>query len=128
MISKSRILTLFVICLGIVTVGALVYTQFFSIRDSYNPEIVYSFTKSPVTYDYSCEVNEYQVQFVIKNTGPKNVDDLSVSITNPDCEGSLPVFPSAFNSSSTLNFAAQTTAENGTLTVSGNNTFVQIMF
>jgi hypothetical protein len=128
LVSKSRILTIAVVVLGIVTAGAVIYSQYYAAQASYNSEITYSFAKSPESYDYSCDVEEYQIFFTIKNVGQKNVVDLSASITDPDCVGGTPDLPGSLNASSMISFFAQTTSVNGTLTFSGNNTFVAIKF
>lgn len=121
-------LSIAVIVLAISAVSAIAYTQFQASRDNYNSKIQYSFIKTPVAYDYSCDENDYQIYFVIDNIGSKNVIDLSVSITNPLCEDAVPPLPASLNASSSLSFYVQSTQQNGTLTLSGNNTFVQISF
>jgi hypothetical protein len=126
--SFSRILTIAVIALAIVAISSLIYSQSLITNNSYNSEIQVSFTKSPVAYDYSCGTNDYQIHFVIRNTGSKNVVGFSVSITSPLCAGSLPSIPDSLNASSTVAFYAQSSSENGTLTISGNNTLVQVNF
>jgi hypothetical protein len=98
------------------------------IENSYNNQIQYSFVRYPVSFDYSCQTNDYQIQFIIRNVGAKSVQGLEFSITNPLCVGALPFIPNQLNSSSALNFFVQTTAPNGTMTLSGNNTYVQIKF
>jgi hypothetical protein len=128
MISLSKILSIAVIILAIAAVSVLGYTQFLAMKNSYNSKIQVSFVKSPVAYDYSCNTNDYQIYFMIDNTGSKNVADLSVSISNPLCVGGIPSLPQTLNASSMLSFYAQSSAENGTLTISGNNTFVEIKF
>lgn len=128
MISLSKILTIAVIVLAIAAVASLAYIQYAAMKNSYNAKIQVSFVKSPVAYDYSCNTNDYQIYFMIDNTGSKNVADLSVSISNPLCVGAIPSLPKILNVSSTLSFYAQSSAENGTLIISGNNTFVEIKF
>lgn len=128
MISLSKILSILVVVLAVAAISVVAYTQLIAIKNSYNTKIDVSFTKSPVAYDYSCGSNDYQIYFVIDNTGSKSVVGLSVSITNPDCDGGVPSLPQILNASSTISFDAQTTTENGTLIISGNNTFVQIKF
>jgi hypothetical protein len=128
MLSFSRVLTIAVIVLAIIALSAFAYATYLTSIYSYNSAIQYSFTKSPSSYDYSCDVNDTQIFFTIKNSGTKNIVGLSLSITNPLCVGSLPVEPSVFNASSSLNFFAQSTSVNGTLTLSGNNTYVPINF
>ena len=68
------------------------------------------------------------MHFVITNTGDENVVNLSASITDPLCVGGFPMLPPTLKASSTISFYVQTTTSNGTLSISGNNTFVQIRF
>lgn len=128
MVTVSRVLTIAVIVLGVTALFSITYSQILTNQNSYNREISVSFSKSPVTYDYSCETNDYQIYFVLKNLGTKVVTGLSISITNPLCVESTPALRTTFNDSSTLSFYAQTTTENGTLTISGNNTYVLTNF
>jgi hypothetical protein len=125
----SKILTLIVIILAIAAVSALVYSQFNTMKDSYNSKIKVTFVKSAAAFDYSCGTSDYQIYLVVDNTGAKNVVDLSVSITNPLCSGGIPgILPKSLNASSKMSFTAESSTENGTLTISGNNTLVQINF
>jgi hypothetical protein len=112
----------------VIAISAFAYNQLIVSRNSYNSEIQYSVSRSPVVYDYSCDEYDYQIHFVIMNSGVKNVLDFSASITNPLCVGGNPILLRTLNASSTLSFYAQSTNPNGTLTISGNNTFVQIKF
>ena len=123
----SRFLTVLVIVLAVLSVSAVLYSQYFA-SASYNSSIKYAFEKSPLAYDYSCDQNDQQIYFVIKNEGPKLVSDLSFSLSNPLCKGSLPLLPKTLNASSTLDFYAQSATQNGTLTISGNNTFIMVSF
>ncbi len=116
------------VVLAISAVSVFVYTELQIMKDSYSSKIEVSFTKSPVVFDYSCGTNDYEIYFVVYNVGQKSVVDLSFSITNPLCVGSIPALQKTLNASSTMSFYSQTTSENGTLTISGNNTFVQIDF
>ncbi len=128
MVTISRILTIAVIVLGVVALVSITYSQILASQNSYSREIQVSFSKSSVAYDYSCGATDYQIYFVLKNLGTKVVTGLSISITNPLCVGSIPTLPKTFNASSTLSFYAETTTENGTLTILGNNTYVVINF
>ncbi|SRR5579875_2814225 len=129
LVSSSRILTIAVVVLAIVAISGLAYNQYVTLRDSYNSEIKVSYFKSQPAYDYSCGSPDYQIYFTIANTGEKKVVDLSISLSNPLCVGSLPTsLPTALNASSTVSFVAQSTSANGTLTISGNNTFLQVKF
>lgn len=128
LIQVSKILTFAVVILALLAIIAVAYSQILVEKNSYNADIQVSVVKSPVVYDYSCDENDYQIHFVIDNIGSENVRDLSISITNPICVGAVPSLPQTLNSSSTLSFYAQSTRSNGTLTISGNNTFVQIKF
>jgi hypothetical protein len=128
MITASRALTYGVVALALLAISAVAYNQFVMPRYTYDSELQYSFVKTSASYDYSCGTKEYQVTFTIKNTGSKNVVDLSGSVTHPDCIGSIVILPKALNASASINFAVQTVSENGTLTFSGNNTMLLIMF
>lgn len=128
MISTTKLLTVIVVVLALLSISAILYSQFYTMRESYNSEIKYSFSKSPIAYDYSCDQNDQQVYFVIKNVGTKTVSDLSFSISNPLCKGSLPSLPTVLDSNSSISFYAESTGLNGTMTLSGNNTYIQIAF
>ena len=114
--------------MAIIAISVFAYSEIQIMKDSYNSKIEVSFSKSPVVYDYSCRANDYEIYFVVSNVGPKKVVDLTFSITNPLCVGSIPALPKTLNASSTMSFYAQTTTENGILTISGNNTFMQVNF
>ena len=116
------------VVLAAVAVSVVSYNQVLTSRNSYNSEIRYTFTRSPVTYDFSCDENDYQINFVITNAGEKNVMNLSASITDPLCVGGIPILPQTLNASSTISFYVQSGSANGTLLISGNNTFVQVKF
>ena len=128
MVTISRVLTVAVIVFGAAALISITYTQILASQNSYNREIHVSFSKSPAAYDYSCETNDYQIYFVLKNLGTKVITGLSISITNPLCVGSIPELPTTLTASSNMSFEAETTTENGTLTISGNNTYVLINF
>lgn len=128
MIPFSKVLTIAVFLLALVTVSLISYNLFQASRSSYNYEIKYSFSRFPFVYDYSCDENDYQIHFVITNSGQKNITNFSTSVTNPLCVGGNPMVPQTLRAFSTISFYIQSTSANGTLTVSGNNTFVQIMF
>ena len=128
MIGLSKILTITVFVLALITVSVVSYNQFQASRNSYNSEIKYSFSRFPLAYDYSCSENDYQIHFAITNTGDKNITNFSVSVTNPLCVGGNPLLPSMLKALSTVSFYVQSTNPNGTLTLSGNNTLVQIKF
>lgn len=128
MISLSRVLTILIIVFAVTVISVASYNQVLTTRNSYSSKIEYSFARSPLTYDFSCDENDYQIHFVITNTGNKNVMNLSASITNPLCVGGIPMLPQTLKASSAISFYVQTTSANGTLSISGNNTFVQIRF
>jgi hypothetical protein len=128
MVTISRALTVAVIVVGVAALVSITYSLILAGQNSYNNDIHVSFSKSPATYDYSCGTNDYQIYFVLKNLGTKVVTGLSISITSPLCVGSVPSLPTTLDASSSLSFEAETTSENGTLTISGNNTYVLINF
>ncbi|MHB1907908.1 MAG: hypothetical protein ACYCQJ_03430 [Nitrososphaerales archaeon] len=121
-------MTVLVILLAVSSVSAVLYSQYFAASKSYNSSIKYTFEKSPLAYDYSCDQNDQQIYFMIKNVGSKLVSGLAFSLSSPLCKGALPLLPNVLNASSTLDFYAQSATQNGTLTISGNNTFVVISF
>lgn len=124
----SKFLTIALVILAIITVSVVSYNLIQSSKNSYNSEIKYSFSRSPLVYDFSCGENDYQIHFTITNIGEKNVEHISVTVTNPICVGGSPVVPASLNASSALDFYVQTTNPNGTLTISGNNTLVRVRF
>ena len=117
-----------VLVLAVITVLVVGYEQFQISKRSYNSEIKYSFSRSPAVYDYSCNEYDYQMRFTFSNMGEKNVEHLSVTVTNPLCVGGNPILSTSLNASSTLGFYLQTTNPNGTLTITGNNTLVRVRF
>jgi hypothetical protein len=122
-------LTVVVIILAIIAVFVLTYVEYNAMGNSYSSEIRVSFAKSPAAFDYSCGESDYQIYFVIDNTGTKNVADLSISMTNPLCSGGIPSnLPKMLGASSTLSFEAQSSTVNGTLMIRGNNTLVEVNF
>ncbi|MGI0090185.1 MAG: hypothetical protein ACREBS_00605 [Nitrososphaerales archaeon] len=62
------------------------------------------------------------------NTGNKSVNDVSVSITNPLCTGAVPPISNTFAAQQKKVMYLYTTAQNGTITLSGNNTLLLIRF
>lgn len=128
MIALSKILTIAVFILAAITVSVVSYNQFQASRDSYNSEIKYSFSRFPFVYDYSCSENDYQIHFVVTNTGEKNITNFSVAVTNPLCVGGNPLLPETLKALTTVSFYVQSTSPNGSLTISGNNTLVQVKF
>lgn len=128
MISLSKSLTILLFAFLAVTVSVISFNQFQVSKNSYNSEIEYSLSRSPVVYDYSCNENDYQIHFIITNVGEKNVANLAASVTNPLCLGGNPILAKTLNASSSFSFYVQSTNPNGTLTISGNNTSVEVRF
>ena len=117
-----------VLVLAVITVLVVGYEQFQISKRSYNSEIKYSFSRSPAVYDYSCNEYDYQMRFTFSNMGEKNVEHLSVTVTNPLCVGGNPILSTSLNASSMLGFYVQTTNPNGPLSITGNNTLVWVRF
>ncbi len=124
----GRALSLLVIIMAIVAVGSLVYAQVVVVGNAYDGSIKYTFSRLEPEYDYSCNQPVYGLYVSLWNNGSKTVSDFSVTISNPLCKGAVPPLPDILTQSQELNFYVYSSQANGTVTVSGNNTLVQIRF
>lgn len=124
----SNALTIIVVILTIGTVAVFMLGQSGLRREEYRSNLKYSYTREVPTYDYSCAENVYGLYVILTNTGAKIVDNLSVSITNPLCVGSVPPLPASLDPNQTIKLYLYSDFQNGTVTISGNNTDLQIAF
>ena len=124
----GRLLTFLVVIMGVALVGSLIYVNFVAVQNAYDGSIKYNVSKLPPGYDYSCDEPVYELYVVISNNGSKTVSDFAVSISNPLCKGAIPPLPGLFLPSQQIKFYAFSSVQNGTLTISGNNTMIQINF
>jgi hypothetical protein len=129
LLTTNRILTYAVVAVAISAAAGLAFSQFESASNSYSQEIAYSVQRLAPTYDYSCNEPVYGIHVTLKNNGTKTVSDFNVAISNPLCVESVPsTLPSELAPQSSINFYVSSTGPNGTVTVSGNNTLVEIRF
>ncbi len=124
----GRLLTLSVVIMGIVLVGSLIYVNYVTVENAYDGALKYSISKQPPGYDYSCDEPVYELYVTLSNNGTKTVSDFLVSVSNPLCKAAVPPLPTVFPPADQLKFYVFSSQENGTLTISGNNTLVQINF
>lgn len=95
---------------------------------NYKSNIKYDLSKGSQSFDYSCNEKVYSLFLVLKNTGSKLVQDLSISVTHGICKGAVPPIPSSLAPVQKISLYVYTYSPNGTITVSGNNTLVSIKF
>ncbi|MCL5068023.1 MAG: hypothetical protein M1368_06690 [Thaumarchaeota archaeon] len=125
----GRILNGLVIVFALLAVGALVYSQYVTTSEAYGNSLVYNFSRETRSYDYTCDEPVYGIHVALLNNGTKTVSGFSVSVTNPLCNGAVPsTLPAQFPPAQRLAFYVYSAQQNGTVTVSGNNTLVQIRF
>ncbi|MGI0078425.1 MAG: hypothetical protein ACRECH_02265 [Nitrososphaerales archaeon] len=124
----GKALTVVVAIMGVALVGSLIYVNYFAAQDAYNMSIKYSVSKLPASYDFSCDEPVYGLYVVISNNGTKTVADFSVSISNPLCKAAVPPLSNALLPSQQAMFYVYSSQQDGTLTISGNNTLVEINF
>jgi len=128
LLSLNRILTIVLVIIAISGISITAYILEENVMNAYDSEISYKIMKLPLAYDYSCDTNNEEVFVTITNMGSKAVTDLTVSVSNPVCVGSVSGLPSMLNKSSTLSFTVSSTETNGTIIVAGNYTLVTINF
>lgn len=124
----ANVLTILLIIVASAGVLAFVLGQIQFDNDAYQSNIEYMFSRLSPSYDYSCDENVYGLSVSLKNNGDKMVQDLQVSVTNELCVGAIPPLPSSLNQNQSIQFYVYTTQENGTLSVTGNNTNLFIRF
>ena len=124
----SNVLTIIVVVSAALTVLGFALGQIQFDNEQYQANIQYQFTRISLRYDYSCDENVFGLYVALQNTGDKIVQNLQVSVTNELCVGSIPPLPSTLDSGQSIKFYVYSTEPNGTVTVSGNNTYVYIRF
>ena len=125
----GKILNGLVIVFAVLAVGTLLYSQYVTTSEAYGNSIVYNFGRESRSYDYTCNEPVYGIHVALLNNGTKTVSGFSVSVTNPLCNGAVPSnLPAQFPHAQTVAFYVYSTQQNGTVTISGNNTLVQIRF
>ncbi len=113
---------------AVLAIGSTALGVYTNTLDSYTSHITYSVTKLPAQYDYSCLQSIQGLYLVLTNNGDKTVSGFSVSVSNPLCKGALPPLPTLFDPGTTLKFYIYSTAMNGSITITGNNTLLVIKF
>ena len=108
--------------------SVFLYSYLDSSGTNYANNLKYSITASPIGFDYSCNERVYSVYLTLANAGNESVQHLSLSVTNGICEGAVPPIPSTLVPAQSLAIYLYSDVENGTVTVSGNNTFLTIKF
>lgn len=124
----SRVLTIALVLFAIVATGAAAYSYFTSTIYSYTPSVKYSISKISPEYDYSCSQPIQGIYVILDNSGAKSIQGFAVSVSNPLCKGAVPPLPSQLGGNASLKFYVYSTETNGTITVRGNNTLLQIKF
>ncbi len=109
----------------LVSVAVIEYQM--SVQD-YGREIVVSFSRVALRYDYSCNEPVYGLYITVLNNGSKAVSNFNVSVSNALCVGALPALASVLMPFHSIKFYAYSSSANGTLIISGNNTFVAVSF
>lgn len=122
----GRVLTILVVILALGFAATLIFTNL-EAQNQYGA-LTYSVSKLSPEYDYSCDEPVYGLYVILSNNGSKAIADFSVSISNPLCKGAVPPLTNVLLPSQHLGLYLYSTQENGTLTVSGNNTMVEISF
>jgi hypothetical protein len=112
----------------VISAGAVILGQFLLNSPNYGPELRYSLTRIPLRNDYSCDQNVYGLYLVLNNSGPKTVEGLSIVLTNELCVGAIPTIPASLSPGNSLKVYLYSTAGNGTITISGNQTQLNIQF
>ena len=124
----GRLLTIAVVVIVSISLTALISEQFVQNRSNYAPYMRYSLSRIPLRYDYSCNENVYGLYLVLNNSGLKVVQNISLSITNQLCVGAIPPIPDSILPGQTLKVYLYSTSENGTISISGNETELLIQF
>ena len=122
----ATLLTVVLVVLASISIIVLMKEQ--SETSSEYQSISYSFARISLRYDYSCDENVYGLYIGLTNNGSKFVQNLTVSVTNGLCVGSVPPLPSFLSQRQTIHFYVYTSSPNGTISVTGNNTDFSIRF
>jgi hypothetical protein len=124
----GNLLSIILVVIACSAVAVIALGQVLQNEDAYQSNIRYSFTRLYLNYDYSCDENVYGLYVDIINGGNKMVQNLSVSVTNELCVGSIPPLANALDAGQSIKFYIYTTEPNGTVSVTGNNTDLVIRF
>jgi len=124
----SNLLTILLVASAFVAVLVFALGQIQTNNDEYQSYIKYSTSKLSLGYDYSCDQSVYGLFVNLTNSGHKTIDNFQVSVTNELCVGGVPSLPVALNSGQSIQFYVYTTEQNGTLSITGNNTNLFIRF
>ncbi|MDG6997449.1 MAG: hypothetical protein JRN52_16160 [Nitrososphaerota archaeon] len=124
----ERVLTALLVVVAIAALALVVSSQVEQARIEYNISIEYSLSKQGGNFDYSCDEPFYSVFLRVSNNGSKVVNDFTISISNGLCKGAVPPLPSSLNSGQSIQIYLYTTKQNGTITISGNNTLIYVNF
>jgi hypothetical protein len=124
----ERFLTILVVAAAVAALTLVYFEQMEGIQQSYNSEIGFSVSKEQGSFDYSCDQPFYGLYLKVSNEGSKVVSDFSISITNPLCKGAVPPLPSELLPSHSIAIYLYSTEQNGTVTISGNNTMIFLKF
>ena len=124
----DRLLTVVLAVVMISALALIVFAQIGQEGNSYNRNVEYSISKQGGNYDYSCDEPFYSIFLRISNNGSKVLDNFSISVTNGLCKGAVPPLPGSLNPGQSLQIYLYTTEQNGTITLSGNNTLIYASF
>jgi len=113
---------------AVIAFGGVVLGQVLQDTPNYGTELRYSLERIQLRYDYSCDENVYGLYLVLNNSGPKTVSSLSITLTNELCVGAIPSIPNTLSANESLKIYLYSTESNGTITISGNNTELNIGF
>lgn len=121
-------LTIVVVAGALLSLGGVILGQVLQTTPNYGSQLRYSLKRIQLRYDYSCDENVYGLYIVLNNSGPKTVSGLSITMTNELCVGAIPPIPNALTAQGSLKLSLYSTASNGTIMISGNNTQLNIAF
>jgi hypothetical protein len=124
----SQMLTIVVVAGAVLALGGVILGQVLQNTPNYGSQLRYSLKRIQLRYDYSCDENVYGLYLVLNNTGPETVSGLSIAMTNELCVGAIPSIPNTLASQGSLKLYLYSTASNGTIMISGNNTQLIIAF
>ena len=113
---------------AVIAFGGIILGQVLSVTPNYGNKLRYSLERIQLRYDYSCDENVYGLYLVLNNSGAKSVSGLSVAMTNELCVGAIPPIPNTLSPNESLKIYLYSTESNGTITISGNNTELNIGF
>jgi hypothetical protein len=123
----GNFLTITLVVLASVSLLLIALGQIQQSREEYR-SIGYTFTRIALRYDYSCDESVYGLSVDLSNNGGKLIQNLNVSVTNGLCVGSVPPLPGSLYPGQSIQFYIYSSAPNGTISVTGNNTDLLINF